>query len=229
MQKTKTAVMKETVKCSHNLEHGCASWYTIDTDATLKQYTDDFREYEYDLCKSCIDTVVNGTTIEKWIAKEKELVNEVLICRFEANDSGNKGRDAEAQKFYDNITAYESAIKTIRRNMVNRICGEMNLSNDKLETKLQALIEEKDKWSKALDEVDTELRRRKSSGIDSRPHPETYSQPFQDACQGIYGCELEIDKIKAIMKQYKKYSNINFPESTLLHVTDFPDPDEAFE
>ena len=92
---------------------------------------------------------------------------------------------------------------------------------------LQALIEEKIKWEKALDEVDTELRRRKSSGIDSRPHQEAHSQPFQDACSGILGCEIEIEKIKARMLKYKKYSNINFPKSTLLHVTDFPD--EAFE
>jgi len=106
---------------------------------------------------------------------------------------------------------------------------ENKMSNNKLETKLQALIKEKIKWEKALDEVDTELRRRKSSGIDSRPHQETYSQPFQDACQGIYGCEMEIEALKKRMKQYKKYANINFPESTLLHVTDFPDPDEAFE
>lgn len=94
--------------------------------------------------------------------------------------------------------------------------------SNKLETKLQALIEEKDKWWKALDEVDTELRRRKSSGIDTRPHQEGYSRPFQDACNGILGCELEIEKLKAKMKKYKKYSNIKFPESQLLHVTDFP-------
>jgi hypothetical protein len=87
---------------------------------------------------------------------------------------------------------------------------------------LQALIEEKNKWWKALDEVDTELRRRKSSGIDSRPHQETYSQPFQDACNGIYRCEMEIEELKTKMLKHKKYSNINFPESTLLHVTDFP-------
>jgi hypothetical protein len=224
--------MKEIVKCSHNLEHGCSIWYTIDTDDdTLKQYTDDFREYNYYVCKSCMNRVVNGLTVEQWITIEKALVWGVLVSRDEANDSQNKGRDAEAQKFYDNMVANETAIKTIRRNMVNRICRGMKLSNDKLETKLQALIEEKDKWWKALNEVDTELMRRKSSGIDSRPHQETYSQPFQDACNGIYSCELEIDKIKAIMKQYKKYANINFPRSTLLHVTDFPDdyPTEALE
>jgi hypothetical protein len=42
MQKTKTAVMKEIVKCSHNREYGYSIWYTIDADATdktqLKEY-----------------------------------------------------------------------------------------------------------------------------------------------------------------------------------------------
>jgi len=33
-------------------------------------------------------------------------------------------QNAEAQKFYDNMVANETAIKTIRRNMVNRIGGE---------------------------------------------------------------------------------------------------------
>jgi hypothetical protein len=86
---------------------------------------------------------------------------------------------------------------------------------NKLETKFQALIKEKDKWDKALAEVDNDLMQRKSNGSDS--------QPFQDACNGIFHCELEIEKIKARMIRYKKYSNINFPRSTLLHVTDFPD------
>jgi len=83
------------------------------------------------------------------------------------------------------------------------------LSN-KLETTLQALIKEKDKWNKALDEV-------------SKSWHGCNSQPFQDACWGIYNCELEMEKLKARMLKYKKYANINFPESTLLHVTDFPD------
>src|SRR3989442_15959559 len=85
-----------------------------------------------------------------------------------------------------------------------------NLSN-KLETKLQGLIKEKSKWENALAKVDKDLMRRKSNGSDSRP--------FQEACHGIYYCEMEIEKIKARMMQYKKYSNINFPQSTLLHVT----------
>jgi hypothetical protein len=85
---------------------------------------------------------------------------------------------------------------------------------NKLETKLQALIKEKDKWEKALDEVDTELMRTKSNGSNS--------QPFQDACSGILGCEIEIEKIKARMMQHKKYSNITFPKSWIIHVTDFP-------
>ena len=127
MQKTKTAVMKETVKCSHNLEYGYSIWsirvakkeYT-----TLEKYMNDFGQYEYDLCKSCMDTVVNELTVEQWITIEKALVQGVLVYRFESNDSLNKGRDAEAQKFYDNMVANEAAIKTIRRNMVNRIGGE---------------------------------------------------------------------------------------------------------
>jgi hypothetical protein len=125
MQKTKTAVMKETVKCSHNLEYGYSMWSIIVANKayTLEKYMDDFGEYEYDLCKSCMDTVVNESTVEQWIAKEKELVEEVLVCRFESHDSWNKGRDAEARKFYDRIPKYEAAIKTIRRNMVNHISG----------------------------------------------------------------------------------------------------------
>jgi hypothetical protein len=124
MQKTKTAVMKETVKCSHNTEYDHSIWYTIATDATLKQYVDDFREYEYDVCKSCMDTVVNGLTIEQWITIENALVWGVLVYRDESNDSWNQGKEAEGQRFYDSMIKYESAIKTIRRNMVNRIGGE---------------------------------------------------------------------------------------------------------
>jgi len=125
MQKTKTAVMKEIVKCSHNREYDYSMWRTIDADATdktsWKQYTDDFREYEYHPCKSCMDTVVNGLTVEQWIKIDKMFVQEVLVYRSEANDSLNKGREAEGRRFYDRMIKYESAIKTIRRNMIKRI------------------------------------------------------------------------------------------------------------
>lgn len=74
--------------------------------------------------------------------------------------------------------------------------------SNKIETKLQALIKEKSKWEKALAEVDKDLMRRKSNGSDS--------MPFQEACNNLYGCELEIEKIKARMMKYKKYSNYDY-------------------
>jgi hypothetical protein len=92
-----------------------------------------------------------------------------------------------------------------------------------LETQLQALIKQRDKWSQALGEVDKEILKRKSSGGDS--------MAFQLIMNEMCRIDIEMEKIIAVMKQYKEYTNFKFPACELAHVTDFPDdyPTEAVE
>jgi hypothetical protein len=66
-------------------------------------------------------------------------------------------------------------------------------------TTLQALIKEKSKWDEVLTKVDNKLMQTKSNGSDS--------PQFQEACNNIYYYEAEIEKIKARIMKYKKYSN----------------------
>lgn len=204
MQKTKTAVMKETVKCSHNIEYGYSMWHTIDPDATdktsWKQYTYDFREYEYDLCKSCMDTVVNGLTVEQWITIEKALVWGVLVYRDEINDSVNRGRETGVQKrLYDNMEANEAAIETIRRNMVKRIRSYVFYNIKDLEVTHTALKTQRDIYRAEVGDMDLDTY---------MEHFEEYSKEFQEAYNNMEHCQMLMYRIEA-----KGLDHISVPQS----------------
>ena len=104
---------------------------------------------------------------------------------------------------------------------VQELRRKKQLYDSNPENQLNALIKKRAEWSQALGEVDEGLMKRKSKGDDS--------MAFQLILDEMSLIDVKMEKIIAVMKQYKEYANFKFPACGLAHITDFPDPTEAVE